>query len=77
MVIGRSGCGKTTWLVQTAGNIMRRFDKACVWHDDVEGGIVETRRERLTGLFGNFQGNGAVVAAADGLRYDFGKHSVF
>lgn len=53
MVIGRSGCGKTTWLVQTAGNIMRRFDKACVWHDDIEGGIVETRRERLTGLFGD------------------------
>ena len=53
MVIGRSGCGKTTWLVQTAGNIMRRFDKACVWHDDVEGGIVEARRERLTKLFGN------------------------
>lgn len=52
MVIGRSGCGKTTWLVQTAGNIMRRFDKVCVWHDDIEGGIVETRRERLTGLFG-------------------------
>lgn len=53
MVIGRSGCGKTTWLVQAAGNILRRFDKACVWHDDIEGGIVETRRERLTGLFGN------------------------
>lgn len=52
MVIGRSGCGKTTWLVQTAGNIMKRFDKVCVWHDDIEGGIVETRRERLTGLFG-------------------------
>lgn len=52
MVIGRSGCGKTTWLVQTAGNIMRRFPKACTWHDDVEGGIVETRRERLTNLFG-------------------------
>lgn len=53
MVIGRSGCGKTTWLVQTAGNIMRRFDKACVWHDDIEGGIVEARRERLTKLFGS------------------------
>lgn len=53
MVIGRSGCGKTTWLVQTAGNIMKRFPKACTWHDDVEGGIVEARRERLTGLFGN------------------------
>lgn len=53
MVIGRSGCGKTTWLVQAAGNILRRFDKACVWHDDIEGGIVETRRERLTGLFGS------------------------
>lgn len=52
MVIGRSGCGKTTWLVQTAGNIMRRFPKACTWHDDIEGGIVETRRERLTNLFG-------------------------
>ena len=52
MVIGRSGCGKTTWLVQTAGNILRRFDKACVWHDDIEGGIVENRKERLTGLFG-------------------------
>lgn len=52
MVVGRSGCGKTTWLVQVAGNIMKRFDKACVWHDDVEGGIVETRRERLIGLFG-------------------------
>ena len=53
MVIGRSGCGKTTWIVQTAGNIMRRFDKACVWHDDIEGGIVEARRERLTKLFGS------------------------
>lgn len=53
MVIGRSGCGKTTWLVQTAGNIMRRFPKACTWHDDIEGGIVETRRERLTNLFGS------------------------
>ena len=53
MVIGRSGCGKTTWLVQTAGNIMKRFPKACTWHDDIEGGIVETRRERLTNLFGS------------------------
>ena len=52
MVIGRSGCGKTTWIVQVAGNIMKRFPGAQVWHDDVEGGIVETRRERLVGLFG-------------------------
>ena len=53
MVIGRSGCGKTTWVVQSAGYIMKQFPGAQTWHDDIEGGIVETRRERLVGLFGN------------------------
>lgn len=53
MVIGRSGCGKTTWVVQSAGYVMKRFAGAQTWHDDIEGGIVETRRERLVGLFGN------------------------
>lgn len=50
MAIGRSGCGKTTWVVQTAANIVRPFPKACIFHDDIEGGITEYRKEILTGF---------------------------
>lgn len=50
-VIGRSGCGKTTFCVQSAGEIIRPFDTSCIYYDSVEAGIVETRIEALTGLF--------------------------
>lgn len=50
MLIGRSGCGKTTWAVQTAANIVRKFPTACVFHDDIEGGLTEYRKELLTGF---------------------------
>ena len=49
-VIGRSGCGKTTWVVQTAANIVRPYENAAIFHDDIEGGINEYRREILTGF---------------------------
>ena len=52
MLIGRSGCGKTTWAVQTAANMVRDFPNACIYHDDIEGGLTEYRKELLTGLHG-------------------------
>ena len=35
-VIGRSGCGKTTWCMQTAGNIIRPFKSSCIFMDSVD-----------------------------------------
>lgn len=52
MLIGRSGCGKTTWAVQTAANIIRPFKNATMFHDDIEGGITEYRKELLSGFHG-------------------------
>lgn len=52
MLIGRSGCGKTTWAVQTAANIIRPFKNATMFHDDIEGGIDPNRREILSGFHG-------------------------
>lgn len=52
-VIGRSGCGKTTWVVQSAANIARPFPHSCIYMDSLEGGIVETRISTLTKLYGD------------------------
>lgn len=51
-VIGRSGCGKTTWCMQTAGNIIRPFKSSCIFFDSVEGGIVRSRAESLIKIYG-------------------------
>ena len=51
-VIGRSGCGNTTFCVQAAGEIISPFDTSCIYYDSIEGGIVETRIENLTGFYG-------------------------
>ena len=53
MLIGRSGCGKTTWAVQAASNIVRNFKNAVVFHDDIEGGLTEYRKELLSGFHGD------------------------
>lgn len=53
MLIGRSGCGKTTWAVQSAANIVRPFPTACIFHDDIEGGLTEYRKEVLTNMHGD------------------------
>ena len=52
-LVGESGCGKTTWAVQTGANIVRNFPHACVFHDDIEGGLTEYRKELLTGFHGD------------------------
>lgn len=49
-LIGRSGCGKTTWAVQAAANIIRPFENGSVYYEDIEGGITEARKVLLTGF---------------------------
>lgn len=49
MLIGRSGCGKTTFAIQVAANILDNFPDSTIFHDDIEGGVTENRRMRLTG----------------------------
>lgn len=50
MVIGRSGCGKTTFVEQVAANIVRPFENGLIYEDNIEGGIIETRRCELSGF---------------------------
>ena len=47
-VIGRSGCGKTTFILQAAAEIIKPYQTSCIYHDDIEGGIVQSRKEFLT-----------------------------
>lgn len=51
-IVGRSGCGKTTWALQTAANIVRPFPNSFIMHEDIEGGITEPRKQQLTGFYG-------------------------
>lgn len=46
-IIGRTGCGKTTWMAQAAGKIIKPFKTSCIYHDNIEGGVVESRVESL------------------------------
>ena len=46
--IGRTGCGKSTLIVQTSANIVRPFKTSCIFHDDIEGGMGDSRIEILT-----------------------------
>lgn len=50
MIIGRSGCGKTTFVEQMAANIVRPFDNGIIYEDNIEGGIIESRRVELSGF---------------------------
>lgn len=50
MFIGRSGCGKTTFVIQSAGNIIRPFTSSAIYHDDIEGGITDQRMQQLLGF---------------------------
>ena len=50
MIVGRSGCGKTTLAIQIAGNIARMFPEAVIYHDDIENGSTFSRRKQLVGM---------------------------
>ena len=45
--VGRSGCGKTTFVLQAAGNIVRKFPNAAIFHEDIEGGSSDGRKRQL------------------------------
>ena len=51
-LIGRSGCGKTTFGVQISKNIINNFVDTCMYIDAVEGGITYNRLSNLTGWDG-------------------------
>ena len=51
-VIGRTGCGKTTFIMQSSGEIIKPFGTSCIYHDDIEGGIVQSRKEMLLRMRG-------------------------
>jgi len=51
-VIGRSGCGKTTFIIQSSANIIRQFPTACIFEDSIEGGIIQNRKEALSKFYG-------------------------
>lgn len=49
LCIGRSGCGKTTFVVQAATNIADKYEESCIFHEDIEGGVNEPRIHTITG----------------------------
>ena len=53
MIIGRSGSGKSTWMVQSGANIIRPYENACMFIDNIEGGMTVARREHLTKFYGD------------------------
>lgn len=52
MIIGRSGSGKSTFMIQSGANIIRPFENACMFIDNIEGGMTVARREHLTKFYG-------------------------
>jgi energy-coupling factor transporter ATP-binding protein EcfA2 len=48
--VGRSGCGKTTFVMQCSGNIIRQYPNSAIIHEDIEGGISDMRKRQLLGM---------------------------
>ena len=49
-IIGRSGSGKSTILLQIASNIAHQFDDCVIYIDDIEGSLPESRKHFLLGF---------------------------
>lgn len=50
MVVGRTGCGKSTFCKQVAGNIVRPFKSSSIFEDSIEGGITNKRNDILLNM---------------------------
>ena len=48
--VGRAGCGKTTFVLQSAGNIVRDFPNGAIFHEDIEGGASSMRLRQMLGF---------------------------
>ena len=48
--VGRAGCGKTTFVMQASGEIIRNFPNSAIFHEDIEGGISDMRKRQLLKL---------------------------
>lgn len=50
VIIGRPGSGKTSFAVQAGANIIRPFENAAMYIDDIEGGSNKARMYKLSGF---------------------------
>ena len=50
VIIGRAGAGKTSFAVQAGANIIRPFENAVMYIDDIEGGSNKMRMYHLAGF---------------------------
>lgn len=48
--VGRSGCGKSTFLIQALGEIIKPFPRALFIHEDIEGGLSSSRKRQLLNM---------------------------
>ena len=47
MLIGRTGCGKSTLMLQMAANIIRPYKTSAIFYNDIEGGMADSSMETL------------------------------
>lgn len=47
MLIGRTGCGKSTLMLQMAANIIRPYKTSSIFYNDIEGGMADSSMETL------------------------------
>ena len=66
-VIGRSGDGKSTLITQIGANIIRPFKDACMYIDDIEGGLANPRRREILTKFSEEEMDRRIVYRNSGI----------